>query len=248
MKRVVFAIILILVWVLPTYAAKDDAEDIIKKADERYNLAKDMIMTMKMTVVDKKGETKVRELNMWQKGTMRLIQFTAPAGDKGIAFLAIDANSTFVYLPAYKKIRRIASHVRNQTFMGTDFSYEDMSATHWGVDYSPKLIDQTDTHWTLEMTPRPGAVVGYSKLRLKITKSYYEIERIEYFNDKGEYYKLEERTGFELYEGKFRTPSRMTMTSLKDNHKTIADMVYVDFDSGLTDELFTRRSLKRPVR
>jgi len=225
------------------------AEEILAKADDVLTSYKDQSLTSTLIVVDSDGTEKVRELKLWQKGNMRLVKFVQPASERGIGLLALDSKTNYVYLPAYKKVRRVAAHVRNQTFMGTDFTQSDMSLIRFGTDYTPRMLDEDGTRWRLELSPRPGAEVGYGRLVLTVGKDRFEVTRIDYYDKSGkERIKVEERSGFQLYDGKHYNASILTVTSDKDNHKTIMKHRDYVFDQGLPDDYFTTRNLKKPSR
>ena len=104
MKRILAALIIVLVFSAAALAQDDTAANrVLKKLDEVMNAFSDLSFTMTMVVTDKDGKSKERELLLWQKGEKRLTKFTAPASDRGIAFLSTDPINSFLYLPAYRK-------------------------------------------------------------------------------------------------------------------------------------------------
>jgi outer membrane lipoprotein-sorting protein len=185
---------------------------------------------------------------MWQKSGMRLVKFTSPASDRGIAFLAINENNTFIYLPAYKKIRRIASHVRNQSFMGTDMSYEDMNIPRYGKEFDAEILKETEDFYILKLTRKPSSKVSYQRLDIHIHKKNHTMNRIDYYNDKGEVFKREVREKFHQYGETFWNAELVTVTDLKTGHKTMMEMSDNKFNSGVPDSIFTKRNLKRPAK
>ena len=111
------------------------------------------------------------------------------------------------------------------------------------------MIGETDGHWELELTPKQGSNPGYGKLRITVDKEHFAVERIEYFDREGqEKIKVEERSGFKLYEGKHYAASTVRMTSLKDGHQTVIKNHEFKFDQGIPVDYFTTRNLKKPVR
>ena len=87
-----------------------------------------------MTLTNKKGKTRSSSLRSINKddGAKQIIWFLAPADDKGVSFLKIEHNDhddeMRMWLPAFKKIRRISAKKRSDSFMGSDMSYEDFSS------------------------------------------------------------------------------------------------------------------------
>ncbi len=229
-------------------SGKPTADEILKKVDEALNPYQDLSMTSMMTILSGDGKEKIRELRVWQKGEKRMVKFVKPASERNISLLSTGPKTNYVYLPAYKKIRRVAAHMRNQTFLGTDFSQEDMALIRYADDYAPRRIGETDTHWELELTPKPDAAVGYGKLRLKVKKGLYLLEQIDYFEKSGAKQKVEERMNFKLYDGKYWNASNMRMTTVKDNHQTLLNNIDQRFDTGLSDSFFSPRNLQMPVK
>jgi outer membrane lipoprotein-sorting protein len=247
MKRILTA--LLLVFAAPFIAAADlDGDAVLKNVDDGANAFTDFSFQMTMTTVDKSDNKKIRVAKVRQKGRQRLVLFTSPASERGLASLTMADDTVYVYLPAFRKTRRIAAHVRNQTFLGTDFSYEDMASAHYGKDYAAKKIGETDQGWTLELTPRPGAKVGYSRLEVFVKKEPVSIGRIDYFDDKGEKMKSEVRSEHKVYDKGYICAHKVVMTTLKDNHYTTLELVEPKYDQGLKDEVFTQRTLKRGLR
>lgn len=240
-------LLIVLCLSITAFAEQPDGNMIMLKADNLNNKFQNLHFDSKVTTVERNGDTKVREMRVWQKGEMRLSKFFEPPSERGLAFLALDDTNNFIYLPAFKKVRRIAAHVRNQNVMGTDLTYEDSSLTRYLDDYTATVIAETNTLWKLELTPLSGAKVSYSKLHVVVNKARDTIEKIEYFNKKGEKSKFEIRDQYKNYHEKYWFPHRIMVTSLKDSHKTIMENSFPKYDEELPDYIFTTRNLKRAV-
>jgi len=225
------------------------AQEILDHADATLTSYDDQSLLVTITVVDAEGTEKLRQMKVWQKGNKRLLKFIKPADWKGTALLALDSKTNYIYLPSYKKIRRVAAHARNQSFQGMDCSQADMALVRFGTDYAPKLIEEADDYYLLELTPKKGSDAGYGKLILKIGKNRFEVLEIEYFAKDGkEKLKTEVRTNWNMYDGKHYNASTLTISSAKENHKTILKNSDYKFDQGLPDKYFTTRNLKKPLR
>lgn len=221
-----------------------DAATILRKADEVMYSAKDQSSKMKIILIDKQNREKVREANVLQKGDeMRLFRFTAPASQSGIAFLSLPDNIMYLYMPAYGKERRIASHVKNQSFAGTDFSYDDMEAKPFSEKYNPKLIKTEAGYFFLELIPKPDTKSDYSKIIMGVNTSNYCPEHFEFYNNGGIKTK-EAKYSFEKV-GDYWTPKEIIMKDLKKNHTTKMITSEIQYDSGLSDDEFTIRKLKQ---
>lgn len=225
------------------FSAKgQEAQAILKKMDDVMYSPKDLTGINKIVLIDKNGKQESREASLLQKGTdKRLMRFTAPASQAGIAVLSLPNDVMYLYLPAFGKERRISTSVKNQNFAGTDFSYEDMEAKPYSEKYTPKLLRTDDQVFVLELIPKGPS--DYSKVIVNINKTNYYPEAAEYF-DKGNNKVKEAKYVFKKI-GNYWNAQEIEMTDLKKNHKTKMQMSDVKYDTGLTDDDFTIRKLKQ---
>lgn len=222
-----------------------DAGKIVAKADSVVNAPKDQKATLRMILIDKNGNEKHREAEFLQKGDeKRIMRFIAPADQKGIAFLGLPNDVQYLYMPAFHKVRRIASHVKNTKFAGTDFTYDDLSSFKYSEDYHAKLLSEDNRFWVLELTPKPGVKKEYGKLKMWVRKDNYYPVKVEFYDKGGNLWKMMERRRIEQV-GKYWVSKEMEMKDLKEQHSTIMKLENMEFDSGLSDKLFTRRYLMR---
>ena len=236
----VFYILAFSGFVIPLFA--QDASTILNKMDEVLFAPKDMMGTNTIILIDKSGKQEVREATIKQKGTdKRIIRFTSPASQAGIAVLALPDDVMYMYLPAFGKERRISASVKNQNFAGTDFSYDDMEPVPYAEKYTPELLDSRDGVYVLELTPIGRS--DYSKIIVNINQEEYYPEYMEYY-DKGNTRVKEARYTFRKV-GNYWNTAEIEMKNLKKNHITKMQTSDVVFDTGLSDDEFSVRELKR---
>ena len=237
---------LALLTVLATGRAQAQQGDVIlARVDSVMSAAKDLTADQRMTLIEAGGRSKERLIRLYQKGTeKRLVRFLEPADVRGTGFLRLSDDRMYLYLPAFRRVRRIASSIKNDEFMGTDFSYEDVSQTTYGDDYSVTSVEQGEGRFILTLEPKPDSDVSYSRLRLAVDGSNWFVGRIEYFDARGKMSKTLEMTA-EQKDG-YWYPKRAEMVTLRTGHRTVLELENARFDTGLEDALFTERSLKRP--
>lgn len=221
------------------------ALDILNKVDDVTNGARDQKYTMKIILIDRSGNEKSRELLMLQKGRdKRLARFLAPADQRGIAFLSLPGDVQYLYLPAFGKVRRIASHVKNTSFAGTDFTYEDMEAVRLAEKWDPRILRQEQDQTVLEMTPRQGKASDYSKVILWVRNDNFYPVRVENYGKDGVLAKVLLREKLQNVQG-YWTSMETTMEDVRKQHKTRMLVSDLAFDSGLEDAKFTERALSQ---
>jgi len=226
-------------------SAQSEAVKKLDLVDNILNGPKDQEMQIKISIYDKKGNVSERELILMQKACcMRLTKFIAPADQKGIAFLSLPNDNLTMYLPAFGKTRKVAGHVKNTKFAGTDYTYEDMEAKKYNDKYDPKIIKTETDSYVLELTPKAGSKSEYSKLHMTVRSSDNYPTLIEYFDKGGKLIKKMESSNIKKV-GKYLLAHQTILTDLRSNTKTKMEISNVKFDSNLSDDLFTEKQLTR---
>jgi outer membrane lipoprotein-sorting protein len=242
MKKITLSIFLMLgiIMSLPQDLSAEKqltALQILEKVDDVINAPKDQDLKIKLILVDKNGKEKIREMSMLQKGSdKRMVKFLSPANQKGIAFLSLPNDIMYLYLPAFKKVRRIASHVKNTKFAGTDFTYEDMEAIRYSEKYNPELMKKENDSYVVK--------TDYSKLIIWIRSDNFYPFKIEYYNKNRILYKIMLREKIEKVND-YWISKESEMEDLKTKHKTKMCIVNVKFDSGIPEKKFSKRYLNR---
>lgn len=219
--------------------------EVLLRVDEILAAPKDLSALMKINIINKNGDVKNRQIQMYQKGSnKRLVKVIKPADQEGIGFLSLPDDIIYVYLPAYKKTRRIAAHVKNQKFVGTDFTYEDLEAKNYSDKWLPQSLKNEKDLYILELIPRPGVVSEYAKVNLYVRKNDYFPIKSEYFNKKGEMVKIMEIPKTEKIK-EYLIPKSYLMQDLRSGNKTEMVMEEIKLDTGLADDIFTERNLSK---
>lgn len=223
----------------------EDGAAVLKKVDKVENAMKDTVIEMKMTLVDKSGDTKERKAKVMQKGeTKRIFKFLTPADIKGVGVLVLENDVIYFYMPAFGKTRRIASSAKNDTFMGTDFTFDDMGSLKYSDDYDVEKMETEEKRYILTLKPKPGKKKEYSSLKMYVNKSNFVFTRLEYYS-KGEKLKKVLKKSKIKKKGKYWMAYKMVMKDVKKKHKTIMEIESAKFDTGLEDDKFSQRELKR---
>jgi outer membrane lipoprotein-sorting protein len=249
MKKVTLYIIILFVTLFVSLEALAQGEltgqEILVKVDSVSNGPKNQSMIVKITSIDKSGREAISQAEMYQEGSdKRLVKFLSPADRKGIGFLSLPNNVMYVYLPAFGKVRRIAAHMTNSKFSGTDFTYEDLEAGNFAEKWLAQLERIDGDEYVLKLTPKEGVRSDYSKLIMWVRMDNFCTVKIEYY-DRGENrVKVMTRDKMEKIDGHW-TFRETQMEDLKVGQKTIMLMEDLKFDTDLPDQLFTERYLMR---
>ncbi|MBA4387539.1 MAG: outer membrane lipoprotein-sorting protein [Verrucomicrobia bacterium] len=214
----------------------------------------DSVARVEMTLFDKSGAERKRQLDMKSKDRGDLsdsfIEFTAPADIAGTRFLTLDNKTEddiqYLFLPAVGRARRIVGGQKDQSFVNTDFTYEDMTRR------SPEEDNQTllkEEKWegfdcyVVEMTSIKPDDSQYSKTITWIDKQSFVAVRVDFYDKKGEktkqltVKKLEQKSGI-------WTVMEAVMENFKRKTKTVLKTTEMKYNSGLEDKIFTLRNLE----
>lgn len=233
------------------FAKAQTADEIMKKVDTR-TVPKDMKTIMKMNLIDKSNQVRQRDLKTYKLGDEKtMMWFLNPADVKGSSFLKISHDDRdddmWIYLPALGKVRRIASSATNGSFMGSDFTYEDMGDRKL-KDYTYKLL-KTESYSgkecsVIECTPKSGVSTDYSKIISWIWKDgdYFTMKE-EFYNKKGTLKKI--KTADVVKIKTYWVPKKYTMNDLSVNHKTELVFDKIEVDTGIDPKIFDQVNMTK---
>ena len=126
-----------------------------------------------------------------------------------------------VYLPAFRKVRRIAGHVKNKPFAGTDFSYEDLGAERFGERFDVRSMSEEARFYVLELVPKKSETSQYSKVVMRVRKEDHLFESLVMVDGDGKKRKVLTRDDFRKV-GKYVVPHKAKMEDLQKKHTTFS--------------------------
>ena len=179
-----------------------------------------------------------------------ILWFLAPADDRGVAFLMIEQPSgedeMRMWLPSFRRMRRIATSKRGESFMGSDLSFEDLTSRTL-TDYSYNLLGEEllagEAVWILENVPKPELRSSYSRIVSKVRKHDAAVLQETIYDRAGELLK-ERSTEFGPF-GDYLLPVRMVVRNVQKNHTTELTFTNIKVDTGIEESLFHERNLRR---
>ncbi len=238
-------------------AAQLTAEEIVSREQQAFlYAARDFRADVSMRLVDKAGQERRRKLTMLRinvgGGSLQkyYIYFHEPADVRGTAFLVWKYqdkdDDRWLFIPAIKLVTRVAAKDAQSSFVGSDFSYEDISGRDQGAD-SYKLLREEAREgkdcYVVEAVPKSGS--AYARKVSWIDKATFLPVREEYYDVQNQLAKV--FTSDEVIAvGGHPTVVRRTMRDVKREHHTEVMFENVGYDSGLEEGLFSERYLQKP--
>lgn len=251
-------LILLIPFLSYAQSPEDKGLSIAKKVRELDEGFIDVQAAFKMILYGDNGKTSERAVRMKRletknDGNKILVIFDLPKDIAGTAFLAFthrkDSDEQWLYLPALKRVKRIAVNNISSPFMGSEFSYEDIASQEL-EKYKYKFLREeacptgAGKCFVNGETPL-NENSGYSKLVAWIHAETYRSEKVEFYDRSNKLLKVLTNTGFKQYSGKFWRPGKMEMNNVQTERKT--ELIWSDykFKTGLTDRDFDQTSLQR---
>ncbi len=194
-----------LLLILPIFAMANKGLEITQKIDTHNTGFVGEESKMTMVLINAQGDKIKRELISKTKeipkdGDKSLIKFLIPKDVEGTKMLTWshkkDDDDQWLFLPSLKKTKRIHSSNKTSSFMGSEFSYEDLGSQEV-EKYNYKFISEDDKNWVIERTPLKKS--GYSKQVSTISKKYMNAVKIDYFNKRKELMKTAFFDNFKEY-------------------------------------------------
>jgi hypothetical protein len=262
----VFIILIVLSFAVSfSFADDKQAREIMEKVDARDD-GDNQISDMEMILIDKRGKERIRKIHTFSKDkgkdTLRLMFFLHPADVKDTAFLTFDFDNPdkdddqWLYLPALRKTKRIASTDKSGSFMGSDLTYSDMTSRNL-EDYDftfyekgkEKEVNGIKT-WVIWSVPRSKDIIeetGYEKSLLFVRQdNFFVIRALQWVRDGG-YKKYMDIKKLELIDGIWVATEMHIKKKKGENtvHKTILNFSKVKFNQGLEFDLFSVRRMEK---
>jgi hypothetical protein len=233
--------------------------DLVDARDTGDNSTQDM----EMILIDKNGSRRERTIRALGRDvgedSQSIMFFLSPADVKDTGFLTYDFDDDekdddqWLYLPALKKTKRIASSDKSGSFMGSDFSYSDMTDRKVDrYDYTLMKEDEINGHkvWQIEAIPNTEKEIketGNTKSVSFVRQDNFVVIRAVSWVKKGKRLKYFEVKELERIDGIW-VATEMQMTTKKGKttlHKTIIKAHDVRFNQDVGDDAFTVRNLER---
>ena len=254
--------LVLMVFSIQLWADDSKAREIMERVDARET-GDNQSTLIEMLLTDKHDKQRSRSIQSFQKkvgpDTYSLMFFRSPADVKDTAFLTYDYDDTakdddqWLYLPALRSTKRIASDGKKGSFMGSDLSYADLTAIDL-ADYDFALKQEGDVRghkvWVVEATPRGPQVVeetGYTRSIFFVRQDIHFIVRSVHWLEEGDYIKYVDVTNLQQVDDIW-VPLEMLVLKRRGKtliHKTAIQWNDVRFNQDLPDDLFTVRRMEK---
>jgi len=250
---------LIMLITFSTSLAQMSGRDVMLKVEQQGEV-KTRIARSKMILINKQNKTRERDVVQYTKSVNDpkgvdekiLVFFEYPADIRGTGLLMVSYSDPqkdddrWLYLPALKKVRRIAGESKNEYFMGTDFTYDDMGG---------RLVDQ-DTHtltgeetidgitcYKIESVPVDKNDLYSKKISWVIPDKWVHL-KVDFYDRKGQLMKTLKVNDIRNVSGVW-LQFNLEMANYSTNHRTVLKILEAKINEPIGDQIFTTTTLER---
>jgi len=255
-----FTALLLVVGAAGLFAQDNQALDLMKQAHlNMYYAANDGVAEVKMTIVNSRGKERQREFAMLrmdlEDGGRQdyYTYFRQPSDVSRLTFMVHkmpDAtDNRWLYVPSVDLVKRISADDKNSSFVGSDFTYEDVSGRHWSEDNHKFLREDTYNGrpvYVVESVPKES-YKGFARKVTYIDKEYILPLKEEYYDSKDQLERVFTADKIENIEG-IETPTLRKMENVQKHQYTTVEFTNIDYNVNLKENMFTERFLKNPPR
>ncbi len=264
MKQIMLGM-LALAAVAQAQEAAPTVEEIVAKANRAaYYQGKSGRARVSMSIQDAQGRTRTREFTILRldlepegapgdtfSGDQKFyVYFERPADVNKTAYLVHKHvgkdDDRWLFLPGLNLVKRIAASDTRTSFVGSDFYYEDVSGRN-PADDTHERVETTDTYYVLKSTPKDPKAVEFASYKVWIHKASFIPVKAEYVDAAGQKIREAQALAVETVQG-YPTVMKSSMRDLRTGSVTTVTYSKVEYDLGLSEEIFTERYLRNPPR
>jgi hypothetical protein len=245
------------------------AEAIARRVQDR-DTGRDSRSTLRMKLFDRRGRVRERALTLSSlrgrdnpgaaktapDGDRLLIRFTHPSDIRGTGFLVWEHpdsdDERFLYLPSLGRVRRIAGTETQESFVGSDFTYEDIGGREFD-EYTYSIVEENASWtavsggparaaWRLESKRKDGSA-QFPRVVSLVLKDSFMVVQADIYNRRNEKQKIYTVRRLEQIEGIW-TAMDSEMTNASEKSRTELLVEQMDYNTGIKESDFTRRGLE----
>ncbi|RPB42664.1 outer membrane lipoprotein-sorting protein [Vibrio diabolicus] len=232
---------------LSSFSYAESAFDIVQKSDQAMR-GKSSYSEATMKIV-RPDWLRSMTMKSWTKGTeLSLVLVTAPAKDKGSASLKRH-REMWNWVPSIERVIKIAPSMLSQSWMGSDFTNDDLiNQSSIVVDYQHQLLQSEtfdgDKVWVIDALAKPDAPVVWSKVRLWISQTSFLQRKVEFYDEFDELVNVLTTYDVKTLGGR-DVATRMEMQPIdKPGNKTVLITHEAQFDFDIDDDFFSQQQMK----
>jgi len=194
---------------------------------------------------------RLKSIEQLDDGDKSLTVFDSPNDVKGTSFLSFSHptgnDDQWLYLPALKRVKRISSRNKSGSFMGSEFSFEDLTSFEvekYNYEYLRDEVIDGENSWVVVQFPLDKNS-GYKRRIVWVDQSEYRVRKTEFYDRKNTLLKTLSFSKFRQHLNKYWRADKLEMVNHQSGKSTVLDYADLQIKTGLDDKDFNKNALKR---
>jgi len=253
MKKIPFIILALIMITLTSFSIT--GQEVLDEMEANNQDFESSMQIYELTLIGSDGEVEnVKEMATYilveekdgEKESLTMMRINKPRNLEGTTVMTLSEDEQYVYMPSYRKVKRITGNSKNDSFLDTDFKYSDISLLSGEVkeDNVAELIEENDESYVIKVDIT-DTDTDYDYMIMKVSKDYL-LQGTEFYaeNDKkiktmvvSDYREVDGRNIFE----------RLEIEDHEKNHKTVMDLLEAEFDIPITKKFFSTLNMTSKV-
>lgn len=231
------------------FAQTLSAEEIVRKADEKFNGEKSSYSVMAMTIV-RPGWKRTIEFKNWSLGKdYALTLITLPAKEAGQAFLK-RGSEMWSWNPSISRLIKLPPSMMSQGWMGSDYTNDDILRESSVVkDYTHALIGEENIGgrvcYKIRMTAKENTSIVWGKQVRWIDKKDFLVLKAEFYDEDGYLVRTEVGSGIKSMGGRMVTSKIELIPEEEPNNRTLVEIREIKFNIAIGESYFSQQNMKR---
>jgi len=223
------------------------ATEIVNRSDQQ--MRGDSSYTVATMEIIRPDWTRSMSMKTWSKGQdLSLVLVTAPAKDKGTASLK-RFKEMWNWIPGIERVIKIAPSMLGQSWMGSDFTNDDLiNQSSIVVDYSHTLLGEEtfdgEVTYVIDAVAKPDAPVVWSKVKLWISKTHYLQRKVEFYDEFDDLINTMNTYDLKEMGGRMLATKMEMIPADKPNQKTVLITHEAQFDFDIGEAFFSQAQMK----
>ena len=248
-RKTIFFLFIIATSQTPLKVQSQDATEIVRKADQKFQGEKSSISTMKMTIKRPRWERSVT-FKSWNKGRdFALSLITDPPNENGQSFLKLK-NEMWNWNPTINRITKLPPSMMSQGWMGSDISNDDiLKESSIVTDYTHKILGNEivleSECYKIELVPKENTAVVWGRVIIWISVGGFDQLKTEYYDEDGKLVRTEISGEIKKMDDREIPTYFEIIPADKSGNKTTARILSIKFNVPIEDSFFSQQNMKK---
>lgn len=234
-----------------TTSKNESGYSILQAVEQQSRLHKNQHYDIFMEIRDDKNRERTRHFSSWNKykpnKSLGLVRFYRPASINGTSLLSSsvnDENTThqWIYLPAFRSVKKLSNEDKHNSFMGSDFSNADIGGRNLNSDVH-EIVSEDENYYIVESTPK-SKNDPYGKLKYRVQKNVMVVKRVDFYDRDNNLLKILNNKKIRKHKGMYIVVSS-TMKNPNTGGKTTLTVNKISTDIVKKDNFYSTRGLRQ---